>query len=63
MREYQDCLHTWRGCISTDRMARWVLLAEISGGRVWDRQRLGWMHNVNMVLGNRGMTMEAERQG
>ena len=44
------------------RMARRVLMAEVSGGRVRGRPRLGWMNGVNVVLGNRGMTVEAARQ-
>ena len=39
------------------RMARKVLMAEVSG-----RQRLGWMDGVKLALGNRGMTVEAARQ-
>ena len=41
------------------RMARRVLIAEVSGGRVRGRQRLGWVDGVKMALGNRGMTVEA----
>ena len=41
------------------RMARTVLMAEVSGGLVRGRQRLGWMDVVKVVLGNRGMTVEA----
>ena len=44
------------------RMARRVLMAEVNGGRVRERPRLGWMDGVNMALGNRGMTVEAARQ-
>ena len=44
------------------RMARRVLMAEVSGGRVRGRQRLGWMDGVKVVLGNRGMTVEAARK-
>ena len=44
------------------RMARRVLMAEVSGGRVRGRPRLGWMDGVKMALGNRGMTVEAGRQ-
>ena len=44
------------------RMARKVLMmAEVSGGRVRGRQMLG-MDGVKVALGNRGMTVEAERQ-
>ena len=41
------------------RMARMVLMAEISGGRVRVRPRLGRMDGVKVALGNRGMTVEA----
>ena len=41
------------------RMARRVLMAEVSGGRVRGRPRLGWMDVVKVALGNRGMTVEA----
>ena len=44
------------------RMARRVLMAEDSGGRVRGKPRLGWMDGVKVALGNRGMTVEAARQ-
>ena len=44
------------------RMARRVLMAEVSGGWVRGRPRLGWMDGVKVALGNRGMTVEAARQ-
>ena len=44
------------------RMARMVLTAEVSGGWVRGRPRLGWMDGVKVALGNRGMTVEAGRQ-
>ena len=44
------------------RMARRVLTAEVSGGQVRGRPRLGWMDGVKVALGNRGMTVEAARQ-
>ena len=44
------------------RMARRVLMGEVSGGRVRRRPRLGWMDGVNVALGNTGMTVEAARQ-
>ena len=44
------------------RMARKVLMAEVSGGRVRGRPRLCWMDCVKVALGNRGMTAEAVRQ-
>ena len=34
------------------RMARRVLIAEVSGGRVRERPRLGWMDGVKVALGN-----------
>ena len=45
-----------------NRMARRVLMAEISGGRVRGRPRLGWTDGAKVALGNRGMTVEAARQ-
>ena len=44
------------------RMARRVLIAEVSGGQVQGRPRLSWMDGVNVALGNRGMTVEAAQQ-
>ena len=44
------------------RMARRVLMAEVSGGRVRGRPRLGWIDGMKVALGNRGMTVEAARQ-
>ena len=44
------------------RIARRVLMAEVSGGRVRGIPRLGWMDGVKVALGNRGMTVEAARQ-
>ena len=35
------------------RMARRVLMAEVSGGRVRRRPRLGWIDGVKLALGNR----------
>ena len=43
-------------------MARRVLMAGVSGGRVQGRPRLGWMDGVMVAVGNRGMTVEAARQ-
>ena len=43
-------------------MVRRVLMAEVSGGRVRDRPRLGWMDGVKVALINRGMTVVAARQ-
>ena len=39
------------------RMARRVLMAEVSGGRVRGKPRFGWMDGVKVALGNRGMTV------
>ena len=44
------------------RMARRVLMAEVSRGLVRGRPRLGWMDGVKVALGNRGMTAEAARR-
>ena len=43
-------------------MARRVSMAEVSGGRVRGRPRLGWMDGVKVALGNRVMVVEAARQ-
>ena len=37
-------------------------MAEVSGGQVRGRPRLGRMYGVKVTLGNRGMTVEAARQ-
>ena len=44
------------------RMDRKVLMAEVNGGRVRGRPRLGRMDGVKVALSNRGMTVEAARQ-
>ena len=44
------------------RMAKRVLMAEVSGWRVGRRRSLGWMDGKKVALGNRGMTLEAARQ-
>ena len=44
------------------RMAKSVLMAEVSGGQVRGRPRLGRMDGVKVALGNRGMTVEAACQ-
>ena len=44
------------------RLARRVLMAEISGGPVRGRPRLDWMDSVKVAFGKRGMTMEAARK-
>ena len=44
------------------RMARTVLMADVSGGRVRGRQWSRWMDGVKMALGSRATTVEAVRQ-
>ena len=44
------------------RLARSVLMAKVSGGRVRGRPRLDWMDGVKVALSNRGMTVEVARQ-
>ena len=44
------------------RMARRVLMTEVSGEGVRRRPRLGLMDGVKVALGNRGMTVEAAPQ-
>ena len=63
-RAYQRVLRWFVNVERTDdyRMARWVLMAEVSGGRVRGRPRLGWMDGVKVALGNKGITVEAARQ-
>ena len=43
-------------------MSRRVLIAEVGGGRIRGRPRLGWMDGVKVALANRGMMVEAARQ-
>ena len=38
-------------------------MAEVSGGRVKRRLRLGWVDGVKVALDNTGMMVEASRQG
>ena len=60
----QRVLRWFRHVVRMDeyRMARRVLMAKVSGGRVRGRPRLGWMDGVKVALGNRGMTVEAARK-
>ena len=45
------------------RMAKRVLIAEVSGERVPGRPRLGWMDGVKVAFGNRGTMRErSERE-
>ena len=43
-------------------MTRRVSMADVSGGLVRGRPRLGWMDGVKMALDSRAMTVEAARQ-
>ena len=43
-------------------MTRRVLISGVSGRRVRERPRFGWMDGVKGALGNRAMTVEAARQ-
>ena len=38
-------------------MARRAFMAKVSEGRVGGRARLGWMDDVKVALGNRGITV------
>ena len=44
------------------RLGRELLMAEVSGGRVRGRPKLGRINGVKVALGNRGITVEAARQ-
>ena len=44
------------------RMARRVLMAEVSGGRERGTPWLGWMDGVKLDSTNRGLTVEVARQ-
>ena len=48
--------------INEYRMARRVLMAEVSGGRVRGRPRLGWMDHVKVALGNDGRGLVPMRE-
>ena len=41
------------------RMARRAVMADVSEGWVRGRPRLGWMADMKMALGSRGMAVEA----
>ena len=43
-------------------MGRRVLIADVSGGRIWGNLSLGWMAGVMVALGDRGMMVEAAQQ-
>ena len=44
------------------RMARRVLMAVVSGGRVRGRPRLGWMDRVIIIIIKKGRQCKAERE-
>ena len=44
------------------RLARRVLMADVSLGGVQGRKRLGWRDGMKVALCNRGVTVEAARQ-
>ena len=48
--------------MDVDRMARRVSMADVSGGSVQGRPRVGWIDLVKMAFGRRGMMVEAVRQ-
>ena len=55
----------WFGLVQRmveNRIAKWVLMAEVSGERVRGRPRLGLMDSVKVAFGNRGKTVEATCQ-
>ena len=61
----QRVLRWWVGHVQRMdeyRLARRVLMAEVSGEQVRERPRLGWMDSVKVALGNRGITVEAAHQ-
>ena len=43
------------------RVATRVMMAEVSGVRVRDRPRLGWMDDVKVILSSSWMMVEAAR--
>ena len=43
-------------------MAKRVLMADVSGGWVWGRLRLGLMDGMKMAFGSQGMMVEAAQQ-
>ena len=52
----------FRQRIEAYRIMKWLLMDEVSEGRVRGRPKLGWKVSVTMALGSSGMTMEATRQ-
>ena len=55
----------WFGHVETMdeyRMARRVLMAEVSGGRVRERPMLSWIDGVKVAMDNGGMTVVAARK-
>ena len=43
-------------------MARRVSMAEVRGGCLRSRSRLGWMYGLKVALGSREMAVETARQ-
>ena len=43
-------------------MNRKVLMADVGGGRVRSRPRIGWMDVIKVALGSRRMAVEGARQ-
>ena len=62
MGEYRDGLGEYRDGLGEYRIPRRVSMAEVSGGRVRGRPRLGWKDGVKMAFDSRGMTVEAVRR-
>ena len=52
---------TWSWRLNDYRIARRVLMAEASGGRVRVRPSLVWIDCRKVALGSSGMTVEAAR--
>ena len=48
--------------INEFRMIRRVVMADVSGGRVWGRPGLGWMDGVKVALGSRRMIFKVVPQ-
>ena len=47
--------HVWR--MDEYHMTRRVLIAEVTGERIWGRPRFGWMDGVKVTFGSRGMSV------
>ena len=60
--EYRMARRVLMAEVSGGRVRGRPRMAEVSGGRVPGRPRLGWTDGVKVALGNRGMTVEAARK-